>query len=133
MPIVPVPGAAWRSRWAPQGGEGVGEARAALVAREVEAGGVEMAGVDEQAELLGGRAHVTDQPGQLGNGLAELAPLARVLEQEPRAGRHPRDQLAELAGGEDQRLLGARVALGVAHVEAHRVEPDLRRHLEIGE
>src|SRR5262249_58703521 len=98
---------------------GAGEPIARVGGREIEAGGVEMARVDEKPQPLGRCPDVAEELGHLGYRLPELTALARVLEEEARAVRHPLHQLTELARGEGERRGRARVTLGVADVQAH--------------
>src|SRR6266446_4428616 len=77
--------------------------------RQVEPRGVQMAGVDEDAQAVGGRAHVAYQPAHLGHVGAELAALAGVLEDGGDPGRRLLDQRRELAHG----LLEGRLPVGV--------------------
>jgi hypothetical protein len=92
-----------------------------------------MTRVDEEAEAVGRRAHVTDEARDLGDGLAELAALAGILDEEARPVGHLRDELAELARRELKRRVRARMALGVADVKADPFYADLGGDLEIGQ
>src|SRR5262249_25172445 len=75
-------------------GEGIGQTLPGCLAREVEARGVQVAGVDEEAEAIRGRADVSHEARELRNGLAQLAALAGVLQEQARARGHLGDQLA---------------------------------------
>src|SRR5207244_308227 len=84
---------------------------------------MEVAGIDEEAEAFRWRRHVPEEARQLGDGLPQLAALARVLEEQARAGGRTLQQLAELARRDRERPFRARMALGVADVEARPGEP----------
>src|SRR5262252_4079167 len=96
-------------------------------------GGVAMTRVDEKPQPLGRRPDVAEELRNLSYGLAELAALARVLEEEARALRHALHQLTELARGEGERRRRARVTLGVADVKADGSKADLGGDLEVGQ
>src|SRR5215510_15699463 len=64
------------------GVKGAGEPISRVGGGEIEAGGVEMTRVDEKPQPLGGRPDVAEELGNLGYRLAQLAALARVLEEE---------------------------------------------------
>src|SRR5215831_7313690 len=68
-------------------GERLDQPRTGSVAREVKAGRVEVARIDQQAEALRRRSHIPQQSRQFVHRLAELAALARVFDQQARAGR----------------------------------------------